>query len=177
MQLFGLVNSLILREAETCRRNLTIQRYSITTLSQSSGLIGWVPNCDTLHALIKHVYVVELNDIISICFICRDYREKRKIQISEEHNKMQKLCIDIEKCTLLQKVEAFEEALRTTAGDDLRQMLWMKSPKYISKHTILFMTKKLSFKSSEIWFDRRTNYTRSMACMSMVGYILGLGDR
>ncbi|KAL3123620.1 hypothetical protein niasHT_002511 [Heterodera trifolii] len=41
MQLFGLVNSLILREAETSRRNLTIQRYSITTLSQSSGLIGW----------------------------------------------------------------------------------------------------------------------------------------
>lgn len=56
MQLFGLVNSLILREAETCRRNLTIQRYSITTLSQSSGLIGWVPNCDTLHALIKSEY-------------------------------------------------------------------------------------------------------------------------
>ena len=59
----------------------------------------------------------------------RDYREKKKIPISEEHNKMQKLCIDIEKCTLLQKVEAFEEALRTTPGDDLRETLWMKSPK------------------------------------------------
>ncbi|KAF7639171.1 hypothetical protein Mgra_00001404 [Meloidogyne graminicola] len=141
MQLFGLVNSLILREAETSRRNLTIQRYSITTLSQSSGLIGWVPNCDTLHALIK------------------DYREKKKILISEEHNKMQKLCVDIDKCTLLQRVEIFEEALRSTSGDDLRQTLWMKSP------------------NSEVWFDRRTNYTRSMGVMSMVGYILGLGDR
>nr|CAD2129462.1 unnamed protein product [Meloidogyne enterolobii] len=141
MQLFGLVNSLILREAETSRRNLTIQRYSITTLSQSSGLIGWVPNCDTLHSLIK------------------DYREKKKIPISEEHNKMQKLCVDIDKCTLLQRVEVFEEALRSTCGDDLRQTLWMKSP------------------NSEVWFDRRTNYTRSMGVMSMVGYILGLGDR
>lgn len=28
-----------------------------------------------------------------------------------------------------------------------------------------------------MWFDRRTNYTRSLAVMSMVGYILGLGDR
>ncbi|KTF86859.1 hypothetical protein cypCar_00039870 [Cyprinus carpio] len=27
-----------------------------------------------------------------------------------------------------------------------------------------------------VWFDRRTNYTRSLAVMSMVGYILGLGD-
>uniref|UniRef100_A0A914NSB3 Non-specific serine/threonine protein kinase n=1 Tax=Meloidogyne incognita TaxID=6306 RepID=A0A914NSB3_MELIC len=115
--------------------------YSITTLSQSSGLIGWVPNCDTLHSLIK------------------DYREKKKIPISEEHNKMQKLCVDIDKCTLLQRVEVFEEALRSTCGDDLRQTLWMKSP------------------NSEVWFDRRTNYTRSMGVMSMVGYILGLGDR
>jgi phosphatidylinositol kinase/protein kinase (PI-3 family) len=29
--------------------------------------------------------------------------------------------------------------------------------------------------TSEIWFERRTNYTRSLAVMSMVGYILGLG--
>lgn len=115
MQLFGLINSLILRESETSRRNLTIQRYSIIALSQSSGLIGWVPNCDTLHALIK------------------DHREKKKIPISEEHNKMQKLVIDLDKLTLLQKVEVFEEALNSTKGDDLRQTLWMKSPKYFSK--------------------------------------------
>jgi FKBP12-rapamycin complex-associated protein len=155
MQLFGLINSLILREAETYRRDLCIQRYSIIPLSQSSGLIGWVPNCDTLHTLI------------------RDYREKKKISISEEHTKMQKLVIDIDKLTLLQKVEVFEEALRTTPGDDLRQTLWMKSCR-------CFRIKKkfrLHFFSSEVWFDRRTNYTRSMACMSMVGYILGLGDR
>ena len=30
---------------------------------------------------------------------------------------------------------------------------------------------------SEEWLERRTNYTRSLAVMSMVGYILGLGDR
>jgi phosphatidylinositol kinase/protein kinase (PI-3 family) len=29
----------------------------------------------------------------------------------------------------------------------------------------------------QVWLDRRTNYTRSLAVMSMVGYILGLGDR
>lgn len=28
-----------------------------------------------------------------------------------------------------------------------------------------------------MWFDRRTNYTRSLAVMSMVGHVLGLGDR
>lgn len=40
------------------------------------------------------------------------------------------MVIDIDKVTLMQKVEAFEETLRLTSGDDLRQALWMKSPKY-----------------------------------------------
>jgi FKBP12-rapamycin complex-associated protein len=145
MQLFGLINTLILKDPETCRRDLTIQRYAIIALSQTSGLIGWVPNCDTLHALIK------------------DYREKRNISISEENDKMQELCpgyhSSFERLTLMQKVEIFREALRKTKGNDLRDTLWMKSP------------------TSEVWFDRRTNFTRSMACSSMVGYILGLGDR
>jgi phosphatidylinositol kinase/protein kinase (PI-3 family) len=33
------------------------------------------------------------------------------------------------------------------------------------------------FMAKQVWFDRRTNYTRSLAVMSMVGYVLGLGDR
>lgn len=39
------------------------------------------------------------------------------------------------------------------------QVLWLKS------------------QNSEAWLERRTCYTRSLAVMSMVGYILGLGDR
>ncbi|KAM3720293.1 Target of rapamycin [Dirofilaria immitis] len=141
MQLFGLVNTLLLHQGDTSRRNLTIQRYSIIALDQNSGLIGWVPNCDTLHSLI------------------RDYREKKGILLSMEHKIMQNFANDLDQMTLLQKVQVFEHALEMTSGNDLQQILWLKSP------------------NSEIWFDRRTNYTRSMACMSMVGYILGLGDR
>ncbi|TKR95489.1 hypothetical protein L596_009654 [Steinernema carpocapsae] len=141
MQLFGLINTLLLHESDTCRRNLTIQRYSIIPLSSNSGLIGWVPNSDTIHALI------------------RDYREKNHIALSAEHKQMQEMCNDIETLCLWQKVHVFKTAMAKTKGDDLRKILWMKSP------------------NSETWFDRRTNFTRSMACMSMVGYILGLGDR
>uniref|UniRef100_UPI00358E8336 serine/threonine-protein kinase mTOR-like n=1 Tax=Myxine glutinosa TaxID=7769 RepID=UPI00358E8336 len=72
---------------------------------------------------------------------------------------MLRMAPDYDHLTLLQKVEVFEHAMCNTAGDDLARLLWLKSP------------------SSEVWFDRRTNYTRSLAVMSMVGYILGLGDR
>ncbi|CAH1772250.1 unnamed protein product [Owenia fusiformis] len=141
MQLFGLVNSLLLNNAETFRRNLTIRRFSVVPLSTNSGLIGWMPHCDTLHSLI------------------RDYREKKKILLNIEHRIMLRMAPDYDHLTLMQKVEVFEHALEHTNGDDLSKILWYKSP------------------SSEVWFDRRTNYTRSLAVMSMVGYVLGLGDR
>ncbi|XP_064598762.1 serine/threonine-protein kinase mTOR-like [Liolophura sinensis] len=141
MQLFGLVNSLLLNNPETFRKNLSIQRYAVIPLSTNSGLIGWVPHCDTLHSLI------------------RDYREKKKILLNIEHRLMLRMAPEYDHLTLMQKVEVFEHALEHTQGDDLAKILWYKSP------------------SSEVWFDRRTNYTRSLAVMSMVGYVLGLGDR
>ncbi|XP_055916701.1 serine/threonine-protein kinase Tor [Eupeodes corollae] len=141
MQLFSLVNTLLLDDPDTFRRNLTIQRYAVIPLSTNSGLIGWVPHCDTLHTLI------------------RDYRDKKKVPLNQEHRTMLGMAPDYDHLTLMQKVEVFEYALRQTQGDDLAKLLWLKSP------------------SSEVWFERRTNYTRSLAVMSMVGYILGLGDR
>lgn len=53
MQLFGLVNALLQSERHTLRFNLNIQRYAVMPLSNNSGLIGWVPNCDTMHELVK----------------------------------------------------------------------------------------------------------------------------
>jgi FKBP12-rapamycin complex-associated protein len=141
MQLFGLVNTLLVNEPETSGKNLTIQRYAVIPLSTNSGLIGWVPHCDTLHTLIK------------------DYRERRKVVLNIEHRLMLRMTPDYEHLTLMQKVEVFEHALSITQGDDLARLLWLKSP------------------NSEVWFERRTNYTRSLATMSMVGYVLGLGDR
>ncbi|KAF4546613.1 Phosphatidylinositol 3-kinase tor2 protein [Lasiodiplodia theobromae] len=141
MQLFGLVNTLLDHDAESRKRHLNIQRYPAIPLSTQSGLLGWVPNSDTLHVLI------------------REYRESRKILLNIEHRIMLQMAPDYDCLTLMQKVEVFGYALDNTTGQDLYRVLWLKS------------------KSSEAWLDRRTNYTRSLAVMSMVGYILGLGDR
>ena len=66
---------------------------------------------------------------------------------------------DYEILTVMQKVEVFDYALDNTTGQDLYRVLWLKST------------------NSDAWLDRRSNYTRSLAVTSMVGYILGLGDR
>ena len=141
MQLFGLVNQLLNSTPSTSRKDLAIARYAVVPLSPNSGLIGWVPNCDTMHVLI------------------REHREARKIPLNLEHRLMLAMAPDYDNLPLVNKVEVFRHALDNTPGNDLAQVLWLKSH------------------SSEQWLDRRTTYTRSLAVMSMVGYLLGLGDR
>ncbi|KAK9286670.1 hypothetical protein L1049_015071 [Liquidambar formosana] len=141
MQLFGLVNTLLENSRKTAEKDLSIERYSVIPLSPNSGLIGWVPNCDTLHYLI------------------REYRDARKMTLNQEHKYMLSFAPDYDNLPLIAKVEVFEYALQNTEGNDLARVLWLKS------------------RTSEIWLNRRTNYTRSLAVMSMVGYLLGLGDR
>jgi FKBP12-rapamycin complex-associated protein len=141
MQLFGLVNTLLSTDRDTSKKDLTIQRYSVVPLSPNSGLISWVAQCDTLHALIK------------------EYREARKILLNIEHRLMLQMAPDYDALPVLNKLEVFEHTMENTNGHDLARVLWLRS------------------RNAEHWLLRRTTYTRSLAVMSVVGYILGLGDR
>ena len=141
MQLFGLVNTLLANDPDTSDNNLFIKRFPVIPLSHNTGIIGWVPNCDTLNQLI------------------REYRATNKIIINIEHKLMNEKYQKFESASFMTKLEVFKHALNKTMGLDLYKALWNKS------------------KNAETWLNRRTNYSRSLAVMSMVGYILGLGDR
>jgi len=112
MQLFGLINTLLSKSPSTSERQLSIQRYSVIPLSTNSGLIGFVPRSDTLHALIK------------------DHRERSRPKIvgNLEHRLIQRIASDYDKLPLMMKTEVFEEAMTNTQGEDLAQILWQKSP-------------------------------------------------
>ncbi|KAI8014265.1 Serine/threonine-protein kinase TOR [Camellia lanceoleosa] len=58
-ELFGLVNTLLENSRNTAQKDLSIQRYVVIPLSPNNGLIGWVPNCDTLHHLIRSIEMLE----------------------------------------------------------------------------------------------------------------------
>ena len=141
MQLFNLVNTILANDKSTSNKNLNIITYSVFPLSHNTGIIGWVPNCDTLHQLIK------------------EHRAMNNVVISIEHRKIYKLFPKFESSAMINKIEIFQEALNETQGIEINNMIWIKS------------------KNSETWLNHRTNYSRSLAVMSIVGYILGLGDR
>ena len=157
MQLFGLVNELLAQhknnaEVDVSRvDDLTLQRYAVVPLTENIGVIGWVEGCDTLHSLVS------------------GYRGPRHIPDMLELSLMQAAApakvppenfnIVYHRLTSLQKQEVFRFARDNTSGDDLAKSMWLSSS------------------DSESWLDRRTLYTRSLALMSVVGYMLGLGDR
>ena len=141
MQLFGLINTLLSKDADTRGKNLSIKRYPVIPLSHNTGIIGWVSNCDTLNQLIK------------------EYRTKNNIPVNMEYRLLTKFHHKSESSLSLTKLEVFKHTMSNTVGSDIKKVLWTKS------------------QSAEDWLDRRTNYSRSLAVMSIVGYILGLGDR
>ncbi|KAJ7180725.1 phosphatidylinositol 3-kinase [Mycena filopes] len=100
-----------------------------------------------------------VQDIDTLHVLVRDHREARKVVLNIEYRMMIQMAPDYENLTLLQKIEVFEYALENTTGQDLYRVLWLKST------------------NSEHWLERRATYTRSLAVTSMVGHILGLGDR
>ncbi len=86
--------------SETCHC-LQYCRFQKVFLRHRVGLIGWVPNTDTLHALI------------------REYRDARKIPLNVEHRLMLGMAPDYDHLTVIQKVEVFEHALDSTSGKTL----------------------------------------------------------
>ncbi|KAJ7779782.1 phosphatidylinositol 3-kinase [Mycena metata] len=100
-----------------------------------------------------------IHDTDSLHELVRDYRQSIKLLLNIEYRLMLQMAPDYENLPLLQKMEVFEYAMENTSGQDLYKILWLKST------------------NSEHWFERRATYTRSLAVNSMVGHILGLGDR
>ena len=67
-------------------RDLYVKRFAVIPLSHNSGLISWVPDCDTLHSLV------------------REYRDTRKILLNVEHRLMLQMAPEYERLTVDKKV-------------------------------------------------------------------------
>lgn len=106
MQLFGLINALLAqdRTASKSKTPMSIRTYSVMPLSNNSGVIGWVPECDTLHSLVKQ------------------YREARQIRLNIEHKLMAQFsngCYD--KLPVMGKMEVFERTRMQTKGEEVSE--------------------------------------------------------
>lgn len=142
IQYFVLVNTLLKTNHNTSSLCVSIAEYSIIPLAPNSGLISWVTGADTCHQLIT------------------DFRDKRDMKQAIENELSSELSGQVfNSLNSLQRYEVFEHVASGTAANELREILWLKSP------------------TSDQWLQRSRIYTISTALMSMAGYIIGLGDR
>ena len=92
-----------------------------------------------------------------------DYRQSASIPLDIEfqllYQHVEKSWNNYHILTTMQKVHVFRHICENTSGQELAKVMWVRAG------------------SSERWLDNRTTFTNSFAVMSMVGYILGLGDR
>ena len=91
--------------------------------------------------------------------LVKEYRQINKVPLNIEHRLMAKFNPKFDSSLCMTKLEVFKYSLYNTLGIDLYKVIWNKS------------------QNAEDWLERRTIYSRSLAVMSIVGYILGLGDR
>eukprot|EP00767_Chilomastix_cuspidata_P001783 gnl/Chilomastix_cuspidata/1912.p1 GENE.gnl/Chilomastix_cuspidata/1912~~gnl/Chilomastix_cuspidata/1912.p1 ORF type:complete len:2721 (-),score=739.59 gnl/Chilomastix_cuspidata/1912:140-8302(-) len=88
-----------------------------------------------------------------------NHRELNSVDKDLELNVIKKMTTKYDDATVAQKLEIIHVVHERCPGNDIQRALWLQS------------------ESSESWLERRTAFTRSLAVMSMVGYMLGLGDR
>jgi len=91
--------------------------------------------------------------------LIQNYRESQQLIFGIENEFVFEESANYDELPMYNKLEIFEHVLHITKGNDLRDLFWLKSW------------------NADIWLKKRCEYMRSLAVMSMVGYILGLGDR
>ena len=109
IQVFNFVNSLLSLDKEQLSKKLLITVYPVIPLSNLTGLIGFLPNCDTISHLIIEA------------------RKEKKIHPNIEMLHIMDTFYKYSSGTLLSKLEVFKEAVNLTSGYELGEIIWTKS--------------------------------------------------
>jgi FKBP12-rapamycin complex-associated protein len=124
----------------------------VTPLSPFAGMIRWLRKCATMHHLIQQYRASDPD---------RYLHEEIDIVADATFGKMaDPHWVDfIDNLRPIQRLEALNVVLSKKSSNDLRQMLWLTAV------------------NAEAWVRHIANFSKTTAVMSIVGYVIGLGDR
>ncbi|KAG5506478.1 hypothetical protein JKF63_05981 [Porcisia hertigi] len=124
-----------------------IHRFPVIPISSNVGLLGWVENANTINNTICN-YRTNISNV-------RTHQESSVLRAYVESFG------NWDKLSLIQRSEILDFVMQSEHCEavDVSRAMWHRA------------------NTAEQWLDRRTAFTVSLATMSMVGYVLGLGDR
>ncbi|KAG1711812.1 hypothetical protein DVH05_009054 [Phytophthora capsici] len=148
MEFNSMINKLLQKDREGRKRKLRLRTYAVVCLNEESGLMEWVRNTKTMRQLIGQIHKTE-----------RGYIQPVRLtsDIKERYMNMQK---------------KFANDPSAMARYYRRKILSM--PVFTPRFHQWFYN---NFADPTAWFEARLMFTRSAAVWSMVGHIVGLGDR
>ena len=169
MQLLNIVNTMFAKTNKSEFPNYHALNYSVTPLGPRSGLISWVEGATPLFALYKKwqqreaMYMVAKqpqqqqqhaimrpNDI---------YYNKLAPYLKEKGLTVKNFTENRQECPAHVLRQVLEELIKETPNDLLSKELWCNSS------------------TPGNWWSSVQFYSRSTAVMSVIGYVIGLGDR
>jgi serine-protein kinase ATM len=160
-QVFELVNIVLQRDRETKRRNLSVRSYRVIPLAAQAGILEFVENTQPLQLWLLEAHrkcaisVLRISCTLCLRFIAR-YRPK-DIQPQDAAIMLKKK---------REEARGREEPLVTMLTEIRKRFKPVMRHYFTERH-----------KTPVSWFGMRLNYARSVATTSIVGHILGLGDR
>ena len=148
MDINTMINRLLQRSAEGRKRKLRLRTYAVICLNEDSGLMEWVNHTTAMRRLISQIYRTE-SGAIPLVRITRDIKE-----------------------CFIRLQEKYAHDIPTMARLYRRNILSL--PVFTPRFHQWFLN---TFSDPTAWFESRLAFSRSAAVWSMVGHIVGLGDR
>eukprot|EP00298_Acanthocystis_sp_HF-20_P011074 c19218_g1_i2.p1 GENE.c19218_g1_i2~~c19218_g1_i2.p1 ORF type:complete len:773 (+),score=256.67 c19218_g1_i2:38-2356(+) len=151
-QVFVVLNKLLQKNPETRSRNLNVRTYKVIPLSPKSGVVEWVTNTIPLS---EYLIGGSKAGGAHVRYRPNDmsFKDARQIMTDASNKDM-------------------------TSGKDCLKARLPKFREVCSKVAPVFHYFFLEkYDHPTQWYQKRLAYTRSIASNSMVGFILGLGDR
>lgn len=148
MEFNSMLNRLLRANPESAKRALRLRTFCVCPLNEECGLIEWVPNTNTLRNLVQSLYTDQGTSVRT-----GEVRDAYEMYVSK-HGRTRRLA--------------------EAAPGEVKFMAEWALKRY---QPVFHRWLTQSFPEPSRWFATRQNVARSTAVWSMVGYILGLGDR
>ncbi|GJJ73027.1 serine/threonine-protein kinase SMG1 [Entomortierella parvispora] len=169
MQLLRISNGMLVRDKESNSRQLSARHYAVVPLSDNSGMIQWVENTVSIFTIIAKWQHRELmcnrwmNDDTGTSAGPQVLQRATEVYNEKAAAALKKAGLPTNHPRKLWSksmlVDLYQEMASETPADLLERELWASSP------------------TLSEWWRKSVRFSRSTAVMSMIGYVIGLGDR
>jgi serine/threonine-protein kinase ATR len=152
-----IVSSTFEKGASQYSRRLRLRTYTVTCLSEDTGILEWVPNTDSLRSLIAKSYNPQASPFSA---------KRRGHRVANFGDPMLRTNFE-KKCQPM----FFENGNLRRAATMFDELCLKPYP------PLLYWWFVQHFPDPHSWYEARTRFTLSAAVWSGVGHVIGLGDR